>query len=146
MFLKPQHLLQGAVTKPADLCRNWLHRLRKYALKLGLCSSDKYLSKLNFGGNSATWAVAEDGHQIVCMYCKHAIARIKLSDGWTVETCSAQGLNDVLNTKHAEQWAQNLQTMYILQATQSNHSQRIEITSDTEDLPITQQSPYTSDV
>ncbi len=52
------------------------------ALKLGMSQPDKYLPALNIGGKTAEWATAADGHKIVCMYCKHAIARLTFADGW----------------------------------------------------------------
>ncbi|MCC6980302.1 MAG: hypothetical protein IT343_18425 [Candidatus Melainabacteria bacterium] len=143
MFLKPIHLVQGALTTPADLVRNWVHRLRKYALKLGLSQPDKYLSSLNVGGNTASWKVAADGHKVVCGYCRHAVASIQLAAGWTAETCSAQGLNDVLNSKHAAQWVQNLHTLYKEAGATSPTS---DLSDSAGDLQSTEQSPYTSGV
>lgn len=112
MFLKPTHLFQGLVATPADVAKNWQHRARKYALILGLSKPDKYLSSMNIGANQAVWAVAASGHKITCKYCKHAIARVTIDNGWTVETCSAQQFNDLFNSKHTEQWVQNLNSVY----------------------------------
>ena len=112
MFLKPSQVFQGAVAKPADVARNCLHMLRMWALKLGLSKPDKYLSALNIATKTAEWAVAADGHKIVCMYCKHAIAQVTFEGGWTAETCSAYGLNAMLNSKHTAQWVEKLHTLY----------------------------------
>jgi hypothetical protein len=112
MFFKPSQVFQGAVAKPADVARNCLHMLRMLALKLALSKPDQYLPSLNVGGVKAQWATADDGHRITCMYCQHAIARITFADGWTAETCSAQGLSDMLNAKHTAQWVEKLHTLY----------------------------------
>lgn len=147
MFLKPIHLFQGAVTTPADLVRNWLHRLRKYALKLGLSQPDKYLSSLNVSGKTANWKVAADGHKVTCSYCRHAVAHVEFSDGWTLETCSAQGLSDMLNSKHAAQWVEKLHILYGETVDQTvSSSQKPELPTNTGDLQRTEQSPYTSGV
>ncbi len=112
MFIKPSQVFQGAVAKPADVARNCVHMWRMLALKLGMSQPDKYLPSLNIGGKTAEWATAADGHKIVCMYCNHAIARLTFADGWSAETCSAQGLNEILNSKHTAQWVEKLHTLY----------------------------------
>ncbi len=112
MFIKPSQVFQGAVAKPADVARNCMHMWRMFALKLGMSQPDKYLTSLSISGKTAEWATAADGHRIVCMYCKHAIARLTFSDGWSAETCSAQGLDDILNSKHTAQWVEKLHTLY----------------------------------
>lgn len=112
MFIKPSQVFQGAVAKPSDVARNCVHMWRMFSLKLGMSKPDKYLPSLNIGGKTAEWATAADGHKIVCMYCKHAIARLTFADGWSAETCSAQGLNDILNSKHTAQWVEKLHTLY----------------------------------
>ncbi|MBA3857600.1 MAG: hypothetical protein C0507_11890 [Cyanobacteria bacterium PR.3.49] len=148
MFLKPIHLFQGAVTTPGDLVRNWSHRLRKYALKLGLWQPEKYLSSLVLAGNTATWKVAADGHQVVCQYCGHAVASVTFADGWTMETCSAQGLDKLLNSKHTAQWVSKLHTLHgqIQTGAHSPAPQNPESSGNTGDLQRTEQSPYTSGV
>ncbi|MCC7528113.1 MAG: hypothetical protein IT342_06305 [Candidatus Melainabacteria bacterium] len=112
MFLKPSQVFQGAIAKPADVARNCLHMLRMLALKLAMSKPDKYLPSLNVGGVEAQWATAADGRKITCMYCQHAIARLTFADGWVAETCSAQGLSDMLNAKHTAQWVEKLHTLY----------------------------------
>lgn len=149
MFLKPIHLFQGAVTTPGDLARNWTHRLRKYALKLGLWQPEKYLSSLVTAGNTATWKVAADGHKVVCRYCGHAVALVTFADGWTMETCSAQGLNNLLNSTHAAKWAAKLHTLHNQTAqtgAPATAPPKPESSSNTGDLQRTEQSPYTSGV
>ena len=131
MFLKPSQVFQGAVAKPADVARNCLHMLRMLATKLGMSKPDQYLASLNISGEKAQWAVAEDGHKIVCLYCKHAIARITFQDGWTAETCSAQGLAGMLNSKHTSEWVEKLHTLY-------ETGEESEIEANTGDLQRTQ--------
>lgn len=112
MFLKPSHLIQGLVARPADVGRNCQHMIRMLGLKLGMSKPDKFLSNLQIGDAKAVWATAEDGHQITCAYCKHAIARITSNNGWTAETCSAYGLDKQLSSEHTAKWVEKLHTMY----------------------------------
>ena len=112
MFLKPSHLLKGLVARPGDVARNFRHMLRMLALKAGTSKPDRYLSSLKVGGAGAEWATTDKGEKICCMYCGHAIARLSLSSGWQMETCSAYGLDKELNSSHTAQWAEQLRTMY----------------------------------
>ncbi len=112
MFLKPSQVFQGAVAKPSDIARNCVHMMRMFALKLGMSKPDKYLPNLKIGATKCEWAKAADGHPIVCMYCKHAIARVTFADGWSAETCSAQGLDKMLSSKHTAQWVEKLHALY----------------------------------
>lgn len=131
MFLKPSHFFQGLVAKPADVLRNCRHALRMLGLKLGLSKPDKYLSKLRIADSQPIWATAMDGHQLTCVYCKHAIARFTFANGWTAETCSAYGLNKQLADQHTTQWVEKLQELY-------EASDKPEFKTNTGDLQRTQ--------
>lgn len=139
MFLKPSHLLQGLVAKPGDVGRNIRHMLRMIALKSGKSKPDKYLPLLKVGGATAQWATAADGHKICCMYCGHAIARLTLSSGWQMETCSAYGLNKELSSSHTAQWSEKLKNMYECQSSpEPDSGEKPEIKANTGDLQRTQ--------
>lgn len=131
MFLKPSHFFQGLVAQPADVARNCGHMLRMFGLKLGMSKPDTYLSRMQIGDAKAVWATSQNGSQISCMYCKHAIARITFSDGWTAETCSAYGLDKMLSSQHTSQWVEKLHTLY-------ETSEKPEIKTNTGDLQRTQ--------